>query len=310
MVSSTNAEDNVGHSLGELQSFVWQAISRPLADDFVMQKRWIDGSDLSVKSEEFVQSNSRLTSFERLEIYNQQYWYRLLDCLEDDFPGLSAVLGQERFEQLSIEYLKSYPSMSFTLRDIGRELPGFILSHPALVEPHFDLSCQMVRFEWAQIVAFDSPALEPIAQDYILKVPPHQLRVCLQPYITLLALEFALDEYSNALKRHQREHGEAASERRCCSTGAAEMAPWPVPEKLFLVVHRHDNMVYFKRLEPAAFELLSALSEGHPLTDALSSAVSYLENAGQSSDDLTESVQNWFKLWIRLNWLCKLDSAS
>ena len=30
---------------------------------------------------EFIKPNDRLSSFERLEIYNRQYWFRLLDCL-------------------------------------------------------------------------------------------------------------------------------------------------------------------------------------------------------------------------------------
>ncbi len=311
MVPISKAKDKVEHSLEELQSFVWQAISRPLTADFSMQERWLDGGDLTVKSTEFVRSNSALTSFERLEIYNQQYWYRLLDCLEEDFAGLKAVLGRERFQQLSIDYLKAHPSRSFSLRDLGCDLTGFVLARPDLVEPHFDLSCQMARFEWAQVVAFDGPALVPIAQEYIKATPPYQLRVCLQPYITLLELNFALDEYSNALKRRKREHGEAAAERRCCAAeDIEEEPPWTVPGKLFLVVHRHENSVFFKRLEPAAFALLTALSEGRTLTDALAITVAFLEKEGESVDQLAVSVQSWFGLWMRLGWLCSFERAS
>jgi hypothetical protein len=36
---------------------------------------------------EFIKPNDRLSSFERLEIYNRQYWFRVLDCLYDDYPG-------------------------------------------------------------------------------------------------------------------------------------------------------------------------------------------------------------------------------
>ena len=35
----------------------------------------------------FIKPNDRLSSFERLEIYNCQYWFRVLDCLYDDYPG-------------------------------------------------------------------------------------------------------------------------------------------------------------------------------------------------------------------------------
>ena len=42
----------------------------------------------------YVKPNDRLTSAERLEIYNRSYWYRILDSLREDFPGLRAVVGE------------------------------------------------------------------------------------------------------------------------------------------------------------------------------------------------------------------------
>ena len=69
---------------------------------------------------EFIKPNDRLTSFERLEIYNRQYWFRLRDCFYDDYPGLRAVLGDGQFERLADAYLSKNPSQSFTLRNLGR----------------------------------------------------------------------------------------------------------------------------------------------------------------------------------------------
>ena len=48
-------------------------------------------------ADSFIKPNDRLTSFERLEIYNRVYWFRVLDCLYDDYPGLRAVLGERKF---------------------------------------------------------------------------------------------------------------------------------------------------------------------------------------------------------------------
>ena len=68
---------------------------------------------------EFIKPNDRLTSFERLEIYNRQYWYRIFSCFAEDFPGLRAVLGDRKFERLARAYLARYPSESFCLRNLG-----------------------------------------------------------------------------------------------------------------------------------------------------------------------------------------------
>ena len=81
-------------------------------------------------ADSFIKPNDRLTSFERLEIYNRVYWFRVLDCLYDDYPGLRAVLGEERFMKLITAYLAKYPSASFTLRNLGSRLEKFIREQP------------------------------------------------------------------------------------------------------------------------------------------------------------------------------------
>ncbi len=83
-------------TLYKLQSLMAAAIMRPLNKDN-MQTTWVDGSPTSDYVSEFIKPNKKLTSFERLEIYNKQYWYRLLDSLQEDFPGVNALLGHTRF---------------------------------------------------------------------------------------------------------------------------------------------------------------------------------------------------------------------
>ena len=63
------------------------AVMRPLAAAGGMQSRWSDGRPMKKVAAGFIKPNDRLTSFERLEIYNRQYWYRLKDCFYDDYPG-------------------------------------------------------------------------------------------------------------------------------------------------------------------------------------------------------------------------------
>lgn len=70
---------------------------RPLTPRWGMQKRWTDGSRMDDVAAEFIKPNDRLSSFERLEIYNRQYWFRVLDCLWDDYPGLRATVGERKF---------------------------------------------------------------------------------------------------------------------------------------------------------------------------------------------------------------------
>lgn len=290
-------------SLRQLQSFMWQAISRAPTGDFEMRKRWVDGTDLREVANQYVRASANLTSFQRLEIYNQQYWYRLLDCLEDDFPGLKSLLGERKFEKLSREYLSAHPSSRFSLRDLGENLVSFLEIRNDLIEPDVLLCLEMARFEWARIVAFDGMAREPIDEHFIKASAPETMALALQPYITLLELNYALDHYAIDLNRSQREPSEAGGgkprvKRRLNS------APWPVREKVYLVVHRHENTVYLKRVELPAFAILSALHCGSTLSDSVMAALSRLEEDGIVDHNLERDMQDWFALWMRLGWLC------
>jgi hypothetical protein len=73
-------------TLQQLQCQMAAAIMRPLVNGKI-QKRWTDGSDAQQFAETFISSNKDLKSLERLEIYNQQYWIRLLDSLGEEFPA-------------------------------------------------------------------------------------------------------------------------------------------------------------------------------------------------------------------------------
>ena len=79
--------------LKELQSLMAGAVFRPLTAQDGMQSKWRDGRAMADVADSFIKPNDRLTSFDRLEIYNRVYWFRVLDCLYDDYPGLRAVLG-------------------------------------------------------------------------------------------------------------------------------------------------------------------------------------------------------------------------
>ena len=134
------------------------AIMRPLGRGDVMQRRWLDGRPAKIIAESFIKSNDRLTSFERLEIYNRQYWFRVRDCFYEDYRGLRAILGNRQFERLADAYLSKYPSRSYTLRNLGSRLVEFVEAEPRWTKPKTRLALDLARLEWAHIEAFDGEA--------------------------------------------------------------------------------------------------------------------------------------------------------
>ena len=112
-------------------------------------------------AEKFIKPNDRLTSFERLEIYTRSYWFRLIDCFAEDFPGVRAIIGAKRFRRMSEAYLADCPSRSFTLRNLGSRLQEWLKANPKWLGRESQLVLDMVALEWAQIEAFDGPQLPP-----------------------------------------------------------------------------------------------------------------------------------------------------
>lgn len=286
--------------LGEMQRLAAKIIMRPLDRQMRTRRDWIDGRPAADVAAALVKPNDRLTALEHIEIYNRQYWFRLIDCLYDDYPGLLAILGQAKFDRLIRAYLEHYPSRSFTLRNLGNRLELFITERPDLPGAKQALARQMAAFEWAQVVAFDGPEFPPLTVDDLLGQNPAKLRLALQPYLTLLALDWPLDDYALALKRQQAAlRGEASN-----AVDAPPPAHSARPTRLarrrdtYLAVHRHHGDLYYKRLEPPAYRLLVSLREGKTLASACKAA---LREEIDSADWATR-IQSWFQNWTELGW--------
>jgi hypothetical protein len=289
--------------LRSLQRLAGAAIMRSLNKNDGMQATWLDGRDTASVIEGFIKPNDRLTSFERIEIYNRQYWYRLIDIVYDDYPGVLAVIGNDRFRKMARAYLAEFPSRSFTLRNLGSHMPEFFERHPEWGRPHVRMAQDMARFEWAQTVAFDGPAKPPISSDDLAGKDPRKIRLALQPYLGLLEMAYPLDEFTMALRKSglRNEASNAIAEEKGIDEQAqglekASRVPRPRPRKTFVAVHRLDNDLYFKRLDPPAFAILKALDEGRTLAQACALVAGKVKPA---------TLGGWFTDWTSLGWFCR-----
>ncbi len=80
-------------SLLEFQRRMAADVMRPLTEDESMRIYLEDGSCMSDHAATYIKPNRQLAPFERLEIYNRQYWFRVLTALTEDYPALEAVVG-------------------------------------------------------------------------------------------------------------------------------------------------------------------------------------------------------------------------
>ncbi len=283
--------------LRALQRWMTHALVQPLTADDDLQPVWRDGRPMAEVAAEYIKPNDRLTSFERLQIYSRSYWYRLIDCVYDDAPGLRALLGEEKFSTFVRAYLAKYPSRSFTLRNLGSRLAQFIREEPKLTAPHTALAETVARFEWAQTVAFDGEARPVLTPDDLADAPPARLKLTLQPYITPLAVNWPVDDYVLAVKKRDALRSEASNAiDRAPSRASRKKVPLPRRERCYIVVHRYNESLYYKRLPAPAFKILTALAAGRTLPQAVAAAGPRVK---------PEQVREWFATWMELRWFCK-----
>src|SRR5262252_10285921 len=132
-------------NLEQLQREVFDVIRQPLTASERMRKHTLDGRSTKEMVEKIIKPNDRMTSVERLEIYNRVYWFRILSSLAEDFPGLRAIIGQKNFDRLLVAYLKDCPSESFTLRNLGSRLETWLRDHPQFAPRRHRIALDMVR---------------------------------------------------------------------------------------------------------------------------------------------------------------------
>jgi hypothetical protein len=284
---------------------MFAAITRRLEDNG-MQSTWTDGSDMARYAKLFIKPNDRLSSFERLQIYNQQYWWRLIESFSEDFRGLCAVIGEKKFHALTVAYLEECGSTSWTLRSLGQHLEAFLRKHPELTAPHTALALDIARIEWARSWAFDEPA-DPLPDTQeMAQTPSSKFKLGLQPYLVLLELRHDAEKISLRFRKR------ADSAAESTASNAVNVAPRrrrerrltakPAKQPVHLVVHRHANSIFYKRVTPEAFKLLTHLRDGRTLDDACGRA---FKGRPFTPEQAATLIRQWCADWMELGWFTR-----
>lgn len=226
-----------------------------LASEAARRYIGISGDEL----EQVVTRSRSLTAAGRLAIYSNAYFTRLQECLRAEFPALLHALGEELFTLFTLEYLKHYPSRSYTLNRLGENFPRYLAeSRPDAGTPLSereswpDFIVDLATLERAFSEVFDSPGSEGIPlpdRDSLLKVPIENLlhaRLATVACFRLLVFRYPVSQYFNAVRK--KENPEL-----------------PEPANTYVVMSRRDYVVRIHELTQPQHELLSALTTGKTL---------------------------------------------
>jgi len=287
-------------NLLEFQRRMAEDVRRPLTQNYEMQRTTEDGMSTEEIAAGYITPNARLSSFERLEIYNRQYWFRVISAVSEDFPTLNAVLGAQRFDALILAYLQENPSTSWTLRNLGARLPAFLKEHPEFTGNRRSLALDVARLEWAYVEAFDGKHWDPLAPEDVHAIGPDS-KLSLQPHLQLLALKYPVDNLVLDVKKGIPETDIVSSAASRRERHNRIPLPSVQQQRVYLAVHRFDDCVYYRRLEREAFTLLNALRSGEPIAEAVTRAFQKTKLTGVEQAEL---VRESFAHAGELGWLC------
>lgn len=292
-------------SLPDIQKRMFRAITEPLTPAERMRPRGLDGRSMREEAEAIIKPNERLTSFQRLEIYNRQYWFRILGSFRDDFPGLRAVLGDRRFQQLAQAYLRDCPSRSHTLRNLGDRLEAWLIANPKHAGSHLPLALDMLKLEWANIEAFDAAELSPLTSDDLLDMGKgaSSIKLRLQPYLKLIAVQYPVDDIRLAVKDGVTWTPAASNAVRPHRGKVVKHDFSGIePQPIHIAVHRQENTIYYKRLDAEACRMLHALGLGCSLLQSIKLA---FKDSYMPVEDRASYARDAFAHWTALGWLCR-----
>jgi hypothetical protein len=288
-------------ALQELQHRMAKAVMQPLTSREQMRRKNFAGQSNAAEADQFIRPNDRLSSFERLEIYNRQYWFRLFTSFEEDFPGLQAVVGRKRFQSLMRAYLEAHPSTSFSLRNLGAQLVNWLDDNPAWTEPDSELALEMARLEWADIEAFDNARWPALTVEARKKINAES-QLTLQPHLRLVEAHYAIDD---ALIAVRNESGSRDTSSNNASTGHLSKRTRALREMkretVHIAVHRSEDTVYYRRLAAEDYRLLLALQQEVVLGDAIDIA---FEGSLIPEDERPAYLQSAFAYWTAMEWFC------
>ncbi len=277
----------IGHgrmdlTLSELQTSLYQLITNPERAKRIGD----DGDPVLGHAEALIRGDSRLSASERVTIYANAYFYRLLDCLYEEFPATSAVVGADNFVALVRDYLRAWPPTEPSIFYMGRHLSAFLRDHA--FARRWPFTYELARLERTILEVFHAAEVFTLSDQAMRAIPSYQwptIRLKIHPAVQILHNEWRVTDVL----------GDVQTGRECRE---------PAHQKSPVIVWRQDAEVYYRALEDAEAKALVLLSEG-----ARFAAICEVVEALTSTTDQVALIGRLLAQWLADGILVRADLA-
>lgn len=221
-------------------------------------------------------SNSEDQTIERLDIYAEGYFSRILESMAESFARTKKIIGEDAFTKLVADYLKAYPSKFTTIDEVGYQFANFIKSYKDI-----DLEewvSDIAHFEWGWISAFYAEETTLSDAWKVRLAENSNLRLRVHPSVQLIPLSWSIHELIERIDSgadiHTSDHLEKSENG--------------------ILIYRFQEEVLWKHLDKPVFQLLSDIQCGTPFDEALL----------QTEGILPELISQSFTYWVERKIIC------
>jgi len=281
MSGETVGRSAAGPPLAEVQAHLYDLITAPEG----AAKRLAELRRAPHDLEALVRSSGRLSAVERVDVYANMYFFRILEVLGDEFAKIVRLIGAEVFHNLITDYLLAHRPAHPSLREVGARLPAYLATHP-LTEDRPWLS-ELARLDRLRFDLFDGPDAEALTLEAVRAMPPEslpELALRTVPCLATLATEFAIAPLWRALETP------AASGHRAEVGGEGE--PPPRSSGTFLV-WRKDLTVFHRVLDADEIVCLPLLQAGTTFAAICDRALADAADSGVAARRAFELLARW-----------------
>ncbi len=227
--------------------------------------------------------DARMTPHERLDVYANMYFYRLLEVLRKDYPATAAALGTDHFHNVVTGYLLEYPPSEPSIFYAGQYLPRYLRSHPLRRE--FPYAAELAALERAISEVFcarDGLALDAAAMRTIALARWPRIRMRAVPALEVLRTRWRVTQ---SLRRFET--------RRL----------WRPPARSdsIILVWRRDLKVFYRELDPVEARGIAALRRGASFGEICSviAAAAISDDDFGAASDPAATINTMLARWLR-----------
>lgn len=280
------------YQLKSTQEWFAGIITNRLGENEAIQPYSPHGCLIAEEAAKYIIPSPTLLPHQRMQIYNQQYWWRLLNTLHDNFPLVTRLFGRHAFnEKIGIPYLLIYPPNHWSLSALGERLPKWVEEYYR--EPDQSLVLNSSHLDWAFMASCIAPHFPVPKFTQMIQENPESMAsqiFYLQPHISLFTWNYDLFTFrTNFLKQdddYWMDH---------------RFPALPKGKKYFFALYRNiHNKLAWREIKKEEFILLQRFKMGTSITDVCE----YIESQEPSIYEYAVNhLQQWLQEWAQAGFL-------